>query len=298
MIFHLLYRIGRFFSLILPLKATYRIAVFLADMHYSLSAGERRAVMKNLKVILGDHRKDKELEIIARGVFRNFAKYLVDFFRFSMIDAEYIKKFVKLENLPNIDEALKCGKGIILLSAHIGNWELGGYALGKLGYPISAVVLTHQNNKINDFFINQRARGNFRSIEIGASLRSCYNALKNNELLALLGDRNFSAKGLLMDFFGRKAIMPKGPAALAVRTGAAIVCCFMIREKDDAFSINFEKPIYPEAGINEDESIEKIMKQYLSSTERSIKEHPDQWYVFKDFWGSDNDQSKRTDTIV
>lgn len=299
MIFRLLYGIGHYFSLKLPLKITYRIAVFLADTHYFLYAKERRAVIENLKIILDSSasHESKELKIMARDVFRNFAKYLVDFFRFSKIDSEYIKKFVKLEGLSNIDEALKRGKGVIILSAHMGNWELGGHVFGKLGYPISAVVLTHQNEKINEFFINQRALGNFRSIEIGPSLRSCYNVLKNNELLALLGDRNFASKGVSMDFFGRQAMMPKGPAVLCVRTGAAIVCGFMIRQKDDTFKIVFERPIYPEAAVSEEESVGKIMRQYLSSIERSVGEHPDQWYVFKYFWGN-NDKNLRADTII
>ncbi|OGW76984.1 MAG: hypothetical protein A3I73_00690 [Omnitrophica bacterium RIFCSPLOWO2_02_FULL_45_16] len=299
MIFQLLYRIGHYFSLKLPLKITYRIAAFLADIHYSLYTKERRAVIENIKIILGPSapRESRELKIIAKDVFRNFAKYLVDFFRFSKIDSEYIKKFVKLEGLSNIDEALKRGKGVIILSAHMGNWELGGHVFGKLGYPISAVVLTHQDEKINEFFINQRALSNFRSIEIGPSLRSCYNVLKNNELLALLGDRNFSGKGVSMDFFGRRAIMPKGPAVLCVRTGAAIVCGFMIRQNDDTFKIVFERPIYPEAAADEEESVGKVMRQYLSSVERSVRQYPDQWYVFKYFWGN-NDKNLRTDTII
>ena len=297
MIFYLLYKIGRYLSLTFPLKVTYSMAAFLADIHYFLSARERHAVMENLKIVLGSPNESKELKMMARDVFRNFAKYLVDFLRFSKIDSEYIKRFVKLEGLSNVDEALKRGKGVIILSAHIGNWELGGYALGKVGYPISAVVLTHQNEKINEFFVNQRALGNFRSIEIGASLRGCYNALKNNELLALLGDRNFSNKGISMEFFGKSALMPKGPAALSIRTGAAIVCGFMIKQKDDTFKIVFERPIYPGIVDDEEAGVVKIMKQYLSSVERSVKEHPDQWYVFKYFWDT-NDKSKRTDTII
>ena len=298
MIFYILYRIGIFFALRVPLKLSYAAASFLAAVHYITFPRERRAVMENIKVIMGDSCTDKELKCLSKNVFRNFAKYLVDFFRFSKIDSEYLKKFVKLEGLSNIDEALSRGKGAIILSAHVGNWELGGYALGKLGYNISAVVLTHKNEKINKFFINQRNLGNFKSIEIGASLRTCYNGLKNNELLALMGDRNFSRKGLYMDFFGRPAFMPKGPSALSVRTGAAIVCGYMIRQADDTFKIIFEKPIYPEVNLSEDEAVKKMMKQYLSSTERCIRQYPDQWYVFKDFWGNNNGKDLRPDTII
>lgn len=284
MMLYLLYEMGHYFALRVPLKVSYRVAEFLADMHYLIYTKERRWVISNLKIILKGADEDKELKSIARNVSGNFAKYLVDFLRSSKIDSEYIKKFVKMEGLANIDEALKKGNGVIILSAHIGNWELGGSALGMSGYPISAVVLPHQNKRINKFFIDQRALTNFKSIEIGASLRKCYSALKNNELLALLGDRNFSSKGLEMEFFGRTTLMPTGPAVLSCRTGAAIVCGFMIRQKNDTFRISFEKPIYPDADADENDCVKKIMRQYLSSTECIVRQHPDQWYVFKDFW--------------
>lgn len=287
MIFEFLYRIGRFMSLRSPIKLSYRVAVILADLHYMFYGKERRAVMENLRIIFNrpPDSTDKDLEMAARDVFRNFARYLVDFLRFSKIDLDYIKKFVVLKGLDNLEGALNRGKGVILLSAHLGNWELGGYVLGKLGYPMNAVVLSHKNEKVNQFFIDQRGMGNFKSIEIGASLRGCYKTLKGNELLALLGDRNFSSTGIMMDFFNKPALMPKGPPALSIRTGAAIVPTYVIREKDDSFTMIFEKPICPAAGTDEDTAERDLMKQYLASIENMIRQYPGQWYVFREFWG-------------
>jgi KDO2-lipid IV(A) lauroyltransferase len=288
MILLFLYRIGRFMALHLPIKFSYAAARFLAAIHCFIFSRERRAIAENMKVVFSRSMDDKELDGIAKSVFRNFAKYLVDFFRISVVDAEYIKNFVKVEGRQNIDEALKRGKGIIILSAHLGNWELGGYVLSKIGYTMNAVVLTHKNKKVNDFFISQRRMGNFKSIEFGASLRGCYRALKNNELLALLGDRNFSDAGLMTEFFGKKALMPKGPAVLSVRTGAAIVPVFMTRQNDDTFRMRCERPIYPEDCSDEDKAIEGAMKKYLSCIEDAVRSHPGQWYVFKYFWKDKN----------
>jgi len=298
MAFNLLYSFGRFMAMRLPLRSSYAAALFLADVYCTLCAKERRAVIENLKAILGRPSCDKELEGIARDVFRNFAKYLVDFFRFSLIDGDYIKRYIKLDGVENLDAALKKGRGAIMLSAHLGNWELGGYVLGKLGYSMNAVVLTHKNEKVNKFFIDQRFMGNFKSIEIGASLRCCYRALKGNELLALLGDRNFSNTGLETEFFGKRALMPKGPAALSLRTGACIVPTYMVREADDTFRLIFEDPIYPESGPDEELAMERLIKRYLPSIENAIRQHPGQWYVFRDFWGNKDGKDKRPDTII
>ena len=287
MIVEFLYRIGRFMSLRCPLRLSYRIAVILADLHYMFYCKERRAVMENLRVIFNrpPNSSDKDLKRITRDVFRNFARYLVDFLRFSRIDLDYIKKFVVLKGLDNLETSLKRGKGVILLSAHLGNWELGGYVLGKLGYPMNAVVLSHKNEKVNRFFIDQRGIGNFKSIEIGASLRGCYKTLKSNELLALLGDRNFSNTGVMMDFFNKPALMPKGPSALSARTGAAIVPTYFIRENDDSFTMIFEEPIYPAADVDEKADGHGLMRRYLTSIENMIRRYPGQWYVFREFWG-------------
>jgi lauroyl/myristoyl acyltransferase len=298
-IFYILYRIGQTLALSFPLKFSYRVAVALADIHYCLGFRDRISVTENLKTILAGPSQDDELKQAAKDVFRNFAKYLVDFFRFSKMSPAYINRFIKLEGLSNIEDALKYGKGVIMLSAHLGNWELGAFAMGTLGYPINAVVLTHRNVRINDFFKAQRAMGKLKSIEFGASLRAAFKALKNNELLALLGDRDFSNNGLPMIFFGKPvASMPKGPAALSYRTGAAIVPSFITRNGDDTFTFAFEKPILPpEAAGDEDSAIKGIMEKYLPIIESYVKRYPGQWYVFRNFWNPINEEL-RTNTVI
>ncbi|MDO8536371.1 MAG: lysophospholipid acyltransferase family protein [Candidatus Omnitrophota bacterium] len=297
MIFYILYRIGQSMAMNFPLKFSYRVAVILADIHYFLGFRERRAVIENLKTILPKSAEEADIRSTAKDVFRNFAKYLVDFFRFSKMSPVYVKEFIKLEGLSNMEDALKYGKGVIMLSAHLGNWELGGFVLGTLGYPIHAVVLTHRHAKINEFFRNQRAMGKMRSIEFGASLRGCYKALKSNELLALLGDRDFSNNGSLVTFCGKPVVMPRGPASLSYRTGAAIVPCFITRNGDDTFTFAFGKPILPDSGIDKEAAIKSIMEKYLPVVESYVKKYPGQWYVFRNFWNPSNEEL-RTNTVI
>jgi len=171
-----------------------------------------------------------------------------------------------------------------MLSAHMGNWELGAMVLGKMGYPILAVILSHQEKNVNEFFRHQRMRTGVEPIEIGISLRACYKALKENKLLALLGDRDFSGSGILTEFFGHKAVMPKGPAVFSMRTGSAIVPVFMIRNDDDTFSFNFDSPIYPEEFEQGDKGFSDIMRKTLDVLEKHIRMHADQWYVFRNIW--------------
>jgi len=298
MLFYLAYLIGHFLAMALPLEASYAVAAAIADILYLLSGRDRGAVIKNLKIVSGGRLSDRELTRIAQGVFRNFAKYLVDFFRFSVIDEEYIKRFVKIEGLENVDKARSAGKGVILLSAHIGNWELGGFVLSLLRQPLKAVVLRHENKKVNAFFRKQRTLSNMQPVETGITLRACYDVLKNNGLLAVLGDRDFSKnkKGLLIEFFGHPTLVPKGAAVLSRRLGSAIVPCFMIRQEDDTFRFFFGEPIYPDMKREEKVEIKSLAARYTAVIESYVKRYPSQWYMFREVWNGGQDLGP--DTIV
>lgn len=278
------YRLGEFLALRVPIRISYRVACLAADLCCYFCLADRRAVMSNINVVTAGKLGLAEERRIARQVFRNFAKYLVDFFRFSIVDRDYIDKFVRIEGLNNIDEALSKGKGVIALSAHIGNWELGGSVLSLSGYPLSAVVLTHKHKKVNEFFKKQRLAGMVKPIEIGMALKECYRVLKDNKILALMGDRDFTGNGFRIKFFGKKALIPKGPSAFSYRIGSAIVPTFMVREDDDTFRLIFEKPIYPDRSIEEDASARQLTERYLSVIESYITARPAQWYAFRKIW--------------
>lgn len=287
MFLYILYRIGYFLVMLLPLKLSYALACLAADICYTVNHKDREAIIKNFETILGGQNDRHALERMARELYRNFAKYLVDFFRFSRIDKEYIDKFVKVEGAHNIDTALAKGKGVIAMSAHIGNWELGGSVISMIGYPISAVVLPHRNKKIDDFFRGQRLIGNFMPIEIGAAIKECYRVLKSNKILGLLGDRDFTKNGLLLDFFGKKTLFPKGPSAFSYRLGSPIVPTLIVRQPDDTFRMVFEEPIFADMDKKEDEAVLELAKKCASIIEAYVKRYPTQWYIFKDMWNKD-----------
>ncbi|MCM8795631.1 MAG: lysophospholipid acyltransferase family protein [Candidatus Omnitrophica bacterium] len=284
---YILYRIGQFIALFVPLKLAYKIAVFLSDLHYLFAKEDRRQVFNNLKVIFPE-KSDREIRRIRLRMKRNFAKYLVDFFRFSKIDKKYIKRKIKIENLRYLDDALSKQKGVIALTAHLGNWELGGVVVSLLGYSLAAVALPHKDKKVDNFFNLQRKRKGIKVIPLGKAVKACLNTLKENKIVALVGDRDFTEKGIIIDFFGKPTFLPEGPAAFALKTGAIIVPGFMVRNHDDSFTLRIEKPIEPIAvsksinyHINE---LKKLVTQYKIIIEDYIRKYPEQWYMFKKFW--------------
>jgi lauroyl/myristoyl acyltransferase len=274
-----LYKLAQLVSLRLPLKLAYKIAILCSDIHYLFADKDRFEVNANLNAIFPGKGK-KELLSIRIQIFRNFAKYLVDFFRFEELNQKYIERKIKIENIHYMDEALKKGRGVVLLSAHIGNWELGGVALALLGYPLWAVALPHKTKKVNDFFNAQRESKGLKVIMFGKAARSCLKVLKENKIVALVGDKDYTKDaGVITDFFGKPTYLPKGPATFALMNDSPIIPVFMLRNPDDTFTMKVYKPVDCSS-----RTIEGITSECNKVIEELVKKHPEQWYMFKRFW--------------
>jgi KDO2-lipid IV(A) lauroyltransferase len=278
-----IYCFGQFLALTFPIRAIYFLASFLAQVYYILAFRDRRFVKANLRVIFPE-KSNQQLRKISRMVFRNFAKYLVDFFRFEKLNLQYIDKNIKLENLHYFDDALAKGKGVVILTAHLGNWELGGVVIAQLGYPFWAVALPHKNKKVNAFFDAQRNIKGVKVIAMGKAIRSCITEIRNNHMVALVGDRDFSEKGILIDFFDKPTHFPEGPAALSLMTGASIVPGFMLRNPDDSFTLRIEKPIEFTPTGDKIKDLADLIGIYKNIIQDYIRKYPEQWYVFRKFW--------------
>ncbi|MFA5069558.1 MAG: lysophospholipid acyltransferase family protein [Candidatus Omnitrophota bacterium] len=278
-----LYKIGIFLALTTPLKTGYAIARFVSTLYRFASFRDSRAVMDNLQAIFPG-RDIASLKRIRNSVFFNFGKYLVDFFRFSVIDKDYIDRYVTVEGRHYLGQELKKGKGVILTSAHIGNWELGGIALSAIGVPLDVVALIHKHENIDTFFNRQRNIKGVKVIPVGAAVRRCFKSLSENRAVALLSDRDYFNNGFEVDFFGKKTIIPKGPALFSRKRQCSILPIFMLRNADDTFTLKIMKPILPVATHNEHEDLIKVTNDVVRVMEDVIRRHPEQWFVFRRYW--------------
>lgn len=283
MLFFILYKIGEFIALALPIRISYKFACLVSEVKYFFSFREKREMIENLKAVLPGE-DVKTLKKYSGKIFANFSKYLVDFLRFKKLDLSYIKEHVPVTGINYVDEALKKGKGAILLSAHIGSWELGGAVMGILGYPINAFALDHKNRLVNDFFIRQRRVNNEKIISTAFGVRKCLNALSNNELVAIVGDKNYVNYGVVAEFFGKNTLLPKGPAVFSLKTGAVIVPAYLLRTGDDNFELVFEKPIEYSPSGDFDNDVKALTERCAKSLENCIRRFPTQWYCFERFW--------------
>lgn len=282
----LIYKFGQFWVNHLPLSWSYYIAMRMSDMHYRLSFRDRQAVRENLLLVVGETR---DLERKVREVFHNFARYLVEFFRTSCkVDKKFIEEKVRMENLDRLDEALRNNKGVILLTGHLGNWELGGVILSVLGYPLVAIALPHKERPVNDLFNKQREIKGVTVVPARRdAVRRCIGALKENKIVAILADRDFGGNGEVFSFLGQQKRLPRGAAIFSAKTGACILPTFLIRRDDGSFKLIFEKPIYPrevQAEQIDQRLVRDIINSYKGILEEKIRQYPTQWLMFRRFW--------------
>ncbi|NQU09577.1 lysophospholipid acyltransferase family protein, partial [bacterium] len=219
-------RFAEFIARILPRPLGYGLARRLADGYLLLDRRGRHCVMSNLRRIHrhgGVELSPRALRALARENFLNFAKYLVDFFHFLQLNQTQLHQLVDFTGAREILAAARsAGQGVIVISAHLGNWELGVAALAMEGEPIHAVALEHPNPRLNELYWTQRRKRGIRVIPLGRAARECIRALRANEIVATVADRDFTPARDTVEFFGAPARLPTGPAKLALATGAPI----------------------------------------------------------------------------
>lgn len=286
-----LFELLRFVVHLIPPRLAYGIGAFLAEVTYICSRKSKPNFRSNLVWVLrylgeetGSPEARKRIRRLIRKNFRNFSYYLIDFFRFSRFDAEEMKRLVGLEGLENVKAALAGERGALGVTAHVGNWELGGMMLALAGFPVNAIALSHQNTKLNRLFVNQRGMTGMKVIPVGwAALRSL-RVLKKNELVLILGDRDVTERGVEVDFFGRKTPIPRGPAGLAVRSGAAVFFGYLVRESTHRYRAVFRPPLEYDRGADREVQEAQIIGGLVSEMEECIASHLDQWYMYYPLW--------------
>ena len=278
------YRLAECIVFLFPIQFSYRLSALVADFFYLFNVRGRRALCANLRHVLGRDTDAREISGLARRIFRNFAHHLVDFFDLPRLTEEKARERLILEGLPNLEKAAAEGKGIIIVSSHLGSWEVAGAAFSLLGHPISAVALDHASRAVTRFFSRRREKKGIHVIPFSDGTKGCLSALEGKRYLALLGDRNYGKGGVPATFFDARTIFPAGPIVLALKTGAPILPGFTYPAEGRGIRLVFEKPIQVEKFESVEESLDKNIMKISTVLEKYIGGHVDQWFAFEPVW--------------
>lgn len=267
----------------------HEIADQIANAFMELRPKYLEAVLGNTAQVLGLDPSHPRVDRVAREMVRQHARAWVDFFHYGQRPPEEaLAQFASLDGLEHMDAAMAEGRGVILLTAHAGNYELGGLLLKARNLKIHAVYKPDRFEAVERLREDLRAQGGVVGIPvdgIGFSTLPLVKLLREGRLVGMQGDRDFSLNGVPMPFFGREVPFPRGPWELAAMTGAPIVTSFFYTDEDRRFHARFSAPIRVRGGRGERmAAIEQGMRAYVADLEALIRQHPSQWYCFYPFW--------------
>lgn len=272
---------------ILTMRAADRMGKWLGRLSHALLTSRRRIARDNLAQAFAGRYSDKELDDLTRRVFENFARTTVEIARFGIFDKEKLLQISHGD--PSVwKRVLKEGKGGVVVSSHMGNWELIPAWIASHGLEVHVLAGRQHNEKFNRRLINLRRKMGVGIIEIPQEIRRVFKVLKSGGFVALLSDQHATSGAVVLDFFGRPAATPQGPALFSIRTKSPIIPLVCLRRAYDDHVLMTGDPIYPPSTGNEEDDIRTLTESYTSFFEQQIRENPDQWLWTHRRWKAAN----------
>jgi KDO2-lipid IV(A) lauroyltransferase len=253
---------------------------------YYLAASERKKTIKHLTMVFGNQDPDIRIEQMAKDVFLNLARNMVDAIRLQKYDAKSIDSLVSAKGLGKIDRALENGRGLLLLTGHLGNWELLGAYLAFKGYPLHVVGAPIYDPRLDELIIRNRQHSGARYIARGASAsKKILRALRSNEILGLLIDQDSKKfEGVFVDFMGKEAYTPVGPVLLAMKTNAVLMPITIHMREDYHHVIDVGDEIELEVTGDKNHDLLVNTQRCSKAIEKIIFQQPTQWVWMHDRW--------------
>lgn len=216
---------------------------------------------------------------IARASYVHLGREAVAMFRMAGLDAEAVRARTVLEGLDELRSALDEGKGAVLVTGHLGNWEVGGAALTARGIELDAVAKGMANRRFDRDLVATRRRLGLRVVGMEEAPRAVLRALRAGRAVALVADQNFHRGGIFVPFFGTPAATAKGPALFALRTGAPVFLGTAIREEGwpPRYRVSFRR-IEVEASGDLDDDVRRLTEAHTGALERAVRDHPGQYF--------------------
>lgn len=270
----------------IPLKAGYFFfeAIFMLNLLFP--SKRKETLRKNLAHIYGRPPTDAEL----RANYRNYARYYLELY----VDKEKLMPNVSISDEYNktcayARELREKYGGFILVAMHMGNWDFGGCYMSAIFPGMSNVVVERLSPAAFKWFTETRVKYGMKVVTADKP-KEILKVLKNHEALVLVADRDLDRTGYQMDFFGKKAYIPSGPAKLALTFNVPIMLGCLTRDKNDPYKFI---PYFPREALNLDklektpENELKVTKEYVALMEKCLAQYPEQWCMLQQVWVED-----------
>lgn len=298
---HVWFPLSLFLARRLPRRLLRAVLRQTATRFMQLRPKYQRALRANLSVILGRPRSSAEVRRIAHQLLDAHFTAWLDFLHFATRPPEEAARLVEsVVGYSHILEGREKGGGVLLLTAHLGNWEVGGLMLAEMREPVHVVLVPDIFPAVERARQALHARAGIREIRVDrtfAPTLSVLRALKENSIVAMQGDRDFNNTGIAVPFFGRDAYFPRGPFLVAMATPATVLPAFIVRMPDGRYRAIVETPLEIDRGRDREAALRRNVERYVAILERYVSQNPEQWYCFYPFW-EDPSRGRRAETAA
>ena len=269
---------------LLGLNTSRKLAGFLAFIFYYLIPIRKETVLENLTNAFPEY-DEKKIQSIAYNAYKSFLTAFIEILYLPKISRHGLKAAVNCPNKELIETKFKEEKGVILLSAHFGNWEYVAASVAlQLNIPFSVVVKPQRNPYVSDWMNKVRTRWNNDVVSLGLSIRKIYQTLKEKKIVAMVADQRGPQESIKVEFFGRKVSVHVGPVVLALKTGAPILYGIPVRQKDNSYKIVMHEISKDNLPEDHEEKIIELSQRHTSHLESFIREYPEQWLWMHKRW--------------
>ncbi len=272
---------------ILPRSAAIAVCRIVGRAAWLLDRSGRRVVFNNLDIAFGADRMPASRKTLGMASYVNLAVNLADLSRVSRLSGNKLDSMVvrNPESIVHLDSMSKGNLGAIVLTPHLGNWELLTAYLANMGLKVHFVGREPYDQRLRKLYESVRTSRGGEWISRGGAFDRLREVLGDGEIAIMLIDQDTGrVKGTFVDFFDRKAWTPTGPAVLARLTGSVLIPCALVREKDHSYSLLIEQPVDTvETGIEDYDDWENTRRASLAM-ESLVRRYPDQWAWFHRRW--------------
>jgi len=255
----------------------------LGRVGFFLARKERRKTLQTLHTAFGDSLGEKRIKGIAADSWANLGRNGLELFRWARWSHEKIAdQVVRVTGWENAERAVQKGKGVLCITAHLGNWELLAAYVGSRT-PIAVVAKPLYDPRLDKIVTDFRSKWGGPVIARGGALRGILQALKENRSIGMLMDQDTGSDGIFVPFFGRPTWAQTGAARIGQKSGAALVPFFLVRGADGRFEMHVEPEIPVGPGS---EGVAKATADYTAVIEQYVRAYPEQWVWMHERWRS------------
>jgi lauroyl/myristoyl acyltransferase len=271
-----------FFARIMPMRLGYFVAELGGRIVYLFSSGRRKNVSNNIKLAVGAGEDKSVIRHKTRQVFKNSAKNYFDLTKIPHKNLEKLFDKVAIEGLPFLRKAVNDGKGVIIATAHLGNFEFGAHAVASRGFDMMILVEAFHNAPFLKKLAEMRKGKRVKIHPVGVSgMKESIQTLRRGGIVTIVCDRDINSTGRKVHFLGRETSFPVGVVDLARRTGAVIVPIFSLRGPGGKTSIFVEPPLKKSRSENRDQAEKENLQSLAAVIEKYVRRYPEQWVVLE-----------------